>query len=41
MKTKWIKLGLWPVLIAIVWLAAVATTDWLTDGFTTVGPFVG
>jgi len=41
MKTKAKTVYLWWVAVAVIFTAAVAATDWLTDGFTTVGPFVG
>ena len=41
MKTKWIKVGLWWVAVAVIWTGSLALTNWLTDGFTTVGPFLG
>ena len=41
MKTKLVKLSTWMVLMFVIAGGAVALTNWLTDGFTTVGPFLG
>ena len=43
MKTKFMKLNWGPIIfiIGIVIFSTLATVDWLTEGFTTVGPFLG
>ena len=42
MKTKWIVTRmLWVVVVAAVWFTMVVVTDWITEGGTTVGPFLG
>lgn len=39
-RTKWIKLGTWMIVIPIIMALSVAATNYLTEGFTTVGPFL-
>ena len=40
MKTKWIKVSLWWVVVAVIFTASIHAANYLTDGFTTVGPFL-
>ena len=41
MKTKWVTLNTWIFVIGLVIFAAIHVTNYLTDGFKTVGPFLG